>query len=399
MGPQASPPRSRGYLHTALTLFVILSLRAPSIEAQTGPRIFHDGLRCVLSGEHRILEALVEPTDGLTTVKAYFRADLYRPFHYVEMVPAGDVYQGVLPKPSPESTGLHYYLEAMDSSFNFARTAEYTPQVVSNEASCRERNPTPAAYPPPPPGGGGGGGGPTVTISKSGPASAPAGVSFTYTVSITNTGASAATGITMTDPIPPGLTLGPITFTAPTVDSCSGGAIVTCNIASLAPGATSTITIDVTPVSGNYTNTANLTVTSPAESSSSSRGTSVPLKATPGSPGRINTRLTSHLDLPPGDGGTQAQVTFNEFSSAVTDNSGPSTHEVQGRSGENIVEGFVTRNPRGEGVWRFDFRGALGFVPGSFTIDAGQIVSRQTHELVFRVAPGVRRIRFRFRLE
>ena len=83
----------------------------------------------------------------------------------------------------------------------------------------------------------------------------------------------------------------------------------------------------------------------------------------------------------------------------MTDNSGPFTHEVPGRSGENIVEGFVTRDLRGEGVWRFDFRGAPGFVPGSFTIDAGQIVSRQTHELVFRVAPGVRRVRFRFRLE
>ena len=146
MGPQSSRPRSRGYFHTVLTLCVILSLRAPSIEAQTGPRILHDGLRCVLSAEHLILEALVEPTDGLTTVKAYFRANLYTQFYYVEMVPAGNVYQGVLPKPSPEITGLHYYLEAMDSSFNSARTAEYTPEVVSNETSCREQNPTPAAY-------------------------------------------------------------------------------------------------------------------------------------------------------------------------------------------------------------------------------------------------------------
>ena len=146
MEPRPSPPRSRGYFHTVLTLFVILSLRAPSIEAQTGPRILHDGLRCVLSGEHLILEAVVNPTDGLTTVKAYFRANLYPQFFYVEMVLAGDVYQGVLPKPSPEITGLHYYLEAMDSSFNSVRTAEYTPEVVSNETSCREQNPTPAAY-------------------------------------------------------------------------------------------------------------------------------------------------------------------------------------------------------------------------------------------------------------
>ena len=83
----------------------------------------------------------------------------------------------------------------------------------------------------------------------------------------------------------------------------------------------------------------------------------------------------------------------------MTDNSGRSTHEVPGRSGENIVEGFVTKNPRGEGVWRFDFRGAPGFLAGSFLVDTGQVVSRLTHEIVFRVAPGVRRVRFRYRLE
>ena len=145
MEPQ--PPRhSRGCFHTVLALFVVLSPLSRSIEAQTGPRISHDGLRCMLAGEHLILEALVEPTGGLATVKVYFRANLYRQFYYVEMVPAGDVYQGVLPKPRPEITRLHYYLEAMDSSFNSVRTAEFTPQIVSNEASCRERNPSPAAY-------------------------------------------------------------------------------------------------------------------------------------------------------------------------------------------------------------------------------------------------------------
>ena len=244
----------------------------------------------------------------------------------------------------------------------------------------------------------GGGSGRIVRISKSGPGAATAGVEFAYNVSITNTGASPATGITMTDPIPAGLTLGPVTFSA-TVDACGGGAVVTCTIASLAPGATGSITIRVTPVSGNYTNTANLTVTSPSESASNRQRTSVPLMAPPGSPHRVTTRLTSHLDLPPGDGSIQAQVTFNEFSSAVTDNSGRSTHEVPGRSGENIVEGFVTKNPRGEGVWRFDFRGAPRFLAGSFLVDTGQVVSRLTHEIVFRVAPGVRRVRFRYRLE
>jgi hypothetical protein len=109
--------------------------------------------------------------------------------------------------------------------------------------------------------------------------------------------------------------------------------------------------------------------------------------------------MTSHLQLPPADGSSQARVIFNESQTATTDSSGPSSHEVPGLGGENIVEGLVTANPRAEGVWRFDFRGAPGFVAGSFVIDSGQVASRQPNEIVFRIAPGVRRIRFRYRLE
>ena len=603
MGPQPSPPRSRGYLHAVLPLFVILSLRAPFTEAQTGPRIQHEGMRCILSGEHLILEAVVEPRDGVTTVKAYFRANLYTQFFYVEMIPSDDVYQGVLPKPSSEITGLHYYLEAMDSSFNSARTAEYTPQVVSNEESCRERNPTPAAYldgagaitvgsttsgpaipsgflsegiagtipavgrttgggnglliggaaaaagaavgagvlvaggddpaatstttittaattsvpaatttppsgsvmacfetsPSPPrigvggsvrfdascteppleeirsyawdfndgrgeregrvvnrvynnpgsfgavltvttlagekdtfemdvvveegpllPGGGGGPPGPTTTVpgptttvpgsadlqitSFTGPGAISSGVNVTYTINYASSGPDfdPSVSINTTFSAPSGTT-----FVSASAGCSPGGPPtslnVFCTIGGLAEGNGGSRTITVQflaadtyfintniqggtsdPVPGN--NSANLT-------------TAASLRAPLGSPARVTTQLTSHLDLPPGDGSTQAQVTFNESSSAVTDNSGPSTHELPGRRGENIVEGFVTTNPSGEGVWRFDFRGAPGFVPGSFLVDTGQLVSRQTHLIVFRVAPGVRRIRFRYRLE
>lgn len=599
MGPQPSPPRFHGCLRAVVSaLFVTLSLHAPSIEAQTGPRIRHDGMRCILSGEHLILEAMVEPADGLTTVKAYFRANLYTQFYYVEMVPAGNVYQGVLPKPSPEITGLHYYLEAMDSSFNSARTAEYTPQVVSDEASCRERNPTPAAYldgagaitvgstgsgpafpagflsegiagtipavgratgggsglliggaaaagaavgigvlvsggddspenstttvpsgvtttaattsipaatttlpsggvmacfetsPSPPrigvggsvrfdascteppreeirsyvwdfhdgrggregrvvnrvynnpgtfgavltvttlageqdtfemdvmveqgplPPGGGGPGGPTTTVpgsadlqitSFTGPGAIGSGSNATYTVNYTSAGPDfdPSVSINTTFSAPSGTTF----VSAP---GCSAGGPPTslnvfCAIGGLASGAGGSVTITVRFASADtYFLTTNIQggTSDPAPGNNGRNlSVAVSLTAPPGSPGRINTRLTSSLDLPPGDGATQAQVTFNQSRSAVTDNSGPSTHEVPGRRGENSVEGFVTRNPSGEGVWRFDFRGAPGFVPGSFLVDTGQVVSRQTHEIVFRVAPGVRRIRFRYRLE
>ena len=205
----------------------------------------------------------------------------------------------------------------------------------------------------------------------------------------------------MTDALPGGMLATDIFFTTPGADSCGGLTTVTCTSADLDPGEGYTVLITATSPSSptSLSNVASLTVASPSESSNARARTAVSLMAPAGSPGRVATRLTSHLDLPPADGSTQAQVTFNEFSSAVTDNSGPSTHDVPGRSGENIVEGFVTKNPRGEGVWRFDFRGAPGFLAGSFLVDTGQVVSRLTHEIVFRVAPGVRRVRFRYRLE
>jgi len=458
----------------------------------------------MLAGEHLILEALVEPTIGLTTVKAYFRANLYPQFYYVEMVLVGDVYQGILPKPKPEITGLHYYLEAMDSSFNSVRTAEYTPEIVSNEASCRDQNPTPAAYldgpgaitvgstgpgPAMPSGffsegiagtlpaigrttGGGGGlliGGVAATGAAVGVGVLLAGgddsaANSTTTIASSDTTASVPAATTTlptvnvmacfeTSPSPPRIEVGgsvrfeasctqppleeirsyvwdfndgrtgrdtrvvsrvynnPGTFAAVLTVTTLGGEQDTFETdvvveESLPPGGGGGPGGPTTTVPGNdelqfiHTNIQGGT-SGPVPGNNGGGLTTIAslTAASPDAPRRTNTRLTSHLELPPGDGSTQAQVTFNEFSSAVTDNSGPSTHEVPGRSGDNIVEGFVTRNPRGEGVWRFDFRGAPGFVPGSFLIDTGQVVSRQTHELVFRVAPGVRRVRFRYRLE
>ena len=63
MGPQPSPPRSRGCFHTVSNFAIVLILGASSTRAQTGPRIEHDGLRCVLSGEHLVLEAVVGPAN------------------------------------------------------------------------------------------------------------------------------------------------------------------------------------------------------------------------------------------------------------------------------------------------------------------------------------------------
>jgi uncharacterized repeat protein (TIGR01451 family) len=81
----------------------------------------------------------------------------------------------------------------------------------------------------------------------------------TYTILVANNGPSTATGVTMTDPLPAGLT-----FVSVTGAGCSQATgTVTCNIGTLASGSNSTITITATPaVGGGYPDTATVSTTS-----------------------------------------------------------------------------------------------------------------------------------------
>lgn len=83
------------------------------------------------------------------------------------------------------------------------------------------------------------------------------GNSLTYTVIVTNGGPSPATGVMVTDTLPAG-----VTFVSATSSqgSCSGTSTVTCNLGTLAKGASATVTIIVTPTTaGMLTNAASVT--------------------------------------------------------------------------------------------------------------------------------------------
>ncbi|HET6464675.1 MAG TPA: SBBP repeat-containing protein, partial [Nitrospiria bacterium] len=80
------------------------------------------------------------------------------------------------------------------------------------------------------------------------------GNNLTYSIVVTNLGPDKATGVTMTDPLPGGVTL--VSATSTQV-SCTGIATVTCSIGTLNNGAGATVTIVVTPTTaGVITNTA-----------------------------------------------------------------------------------------------------------------------------------------------
>jgi uncharacterized repeat protein (TIGR01451 family) len=83
------------------------------------------------------------------------------------------------------------------------------------------------------------------------------GSDLTYTITVTNNGPCAATGVTMTDPLPATMTYVSATSSQGT---CSGTSTVTCNLGALANGASATGTIVVTPTqSGVIGNTASVT--------------------------------------------------------------------------------------------------------------------------------------------
>ena len=82
------------------------------------------------------------------------------------------------------------------------------------------------------------------------------GNNLTYTITVTNNGPDAATGVTMTDPLP-----GTVTFVSatPSQGTCKGMSTVSCGLGTLTHGSTATVDIVVTPTQvGPLTNTASV---------------------------------------------------------------------------------------------------------------------------------------------
>ena len=86
------------------------------------------------------------------------------------------------------------------------------------------------------------------------------GNNLTYSITITNNGPNTANSVIVTDTLPSGVTFVSAT---PGQGSCSGTSAVTCNLGTLANGATATVTIvtTVTATSGSFSNTASVSAT------------------------------------------------------------------------------------------------------------------------------------------
>jgi uncharacterized repeat protein (TIGR01451 family) len=80
-----------------------------------------------------------------------------------------------------------------------------------------------------------------LAATKTGPATVTPGVAYPYTVTVTNNGPSTATAVTLTDTLPPGVSL-----SAASGATCAGSPAV-CDLGPVSPGTSVTVTLDVLP--------------------------------------------------------------------------------------------------------------------------------------------------------
>jgi Carboxypeptidase regulatory-like domain len=103
--------------------------------------IEHPGIECLTHDHYPRVDAGIQPGDKVQTSRVYFRSDKYPDFYYIEMTkehPTIDDFQGILPKPGPETERIIYYLESVDTNFESLQTPEFAPEVIDAD-ECRRR--------------------------------------------------------------------------------------------------------------------------------------------------------------------------------------------------------------------------------------------------------------------
>ena len=149
--------------------------------------------------------------------------------------------------------------------------------------------------------------GASLSITKTANATGNVGQNLTYTIIVSNTGSSAATGTTMTDTLPAGLTFVSATDTTTGATLTNTGGTITDTIGSLAAGASDTIQLVATP----QQSLAGLSVTNTASASSPdfNGGTAVTASATTTIAATAPTGHVCFVSGVPGDDTNQTFIT------------------------------------------------------------------------------------------
>jgi hypothetical protein len=96
----------------------------------------------------------------------------------------------------------------------------------------------------------------------------------------------------------------------------------------------------------------------------------------------------------------RGQVVLEGASAHAVSSERPALVSYTGRSGRNRLEAVLASESASPLLWRFDFRGARGFVPGSLRVVSGQEVARDAYSVVLRFSGSTgERARIEYRLE
>jgi hypothetical protein len=104
-------------------------------------QIEHDQIECLQHNQFPLVDSAVRPGPEVAVCRVYFRSDKYPDFYYVEATEIPETpedFRAILPKPSPETERVIYYVEAVSDEYEIFQTEEADPPVVDD--AC-ERDP------------------------------------------------------------------------------------------------------------------------------------------------------------------------------------------------------------------------------------------------------------------
>jgi hypothetical protein len=99
--------------------------------------ITHEPAACMVAGKFPQLEARVEPSETIKSVRAYFHADGASFWSYTDMRSEGGVFRATLMKPSKRAREVYYYFMATEAS-GVRTSQEYLVEVVRDPNRCSD---------------------------------------------------------------------------------------------------------------------------------------------------------------------------------------------------------------------------------------------------------------------
>jgi hypothetical protein len=107
----------------------------------------HSGLTCIIRDQFPQMTAGVSPEEQFQSGRVYFRAAQEEEFYYYVMMQGeGSSRYAILPKPAPQTTEIVYYIEGVGVDYNPVILPTHQPEVTDEE-TCRRREPEAAYFP------------------------------------------------------------------------------------------------------------------------------------------------------------------------------------------------------------------------------------------------------------